>query len=84
MRTTTVDATLLTTEELLDTVNLDPGKNVALNNLVSACANELSSRKLSAENRLWNARMELQYAENEVRLVNGLPLVMIHGADGSL
>lgn len=51
---------------------------------VAAAQDELSRRRRSAETHLWEARMELQHAENAVRRLTGFMEKEVRGVSGKL
>lgn len=55
-----------------------------LKRVVHAAVDEVCHRRHAASTRLWKARMEIQYAENEIRLLDGIPLKEVTGRDGDL
>lgn len=62
----------------------DAPKFSPLGDMHDAAKFEINSRIMDAENELWQARMNIQYAENAVRELRGMPLIEIHGRDGKV
>lgn len=74
------------TRDLLETANTPvlSGTPETLKRVIFAAKDEVGRRHANASTRLWKARMEIQYAENEVRLLDGIPLKEVHGCSGDL
>lgn len=81
-----MDLSNMTSNDILDTASTpitDSTPNT-IRRVIEEAQNELSTRRSKASTRLWEARMELQYAENEVRKLNGIPLKPVGGVSGRL
>ena len=76
----------VSTSEVIQTANLALTSDTpdTIKRVVEAAKQEISVRQSKASTRLWKARMEIQYAENEVRETNSLPMVEVHGVSGYL
>lgn len=81
-----MDLSQMTSTDILDTANTPVTSSTpnTIKRVIGEAKNELSDRRIKAATRLWEARMELQYAENEVRKLNGIPLKPVGGVSGRL
>lgn len=78
--------TSVNNRDVLETANTPIMSSMpeTLKRVVLSAKDEVGRRQSAAATRLWKARMEVQYAENEVRVLDGLPEKEIHGCSGDL
>lgn len=81
-----MDLSQATSTDILETANTPVTSSTpdTIKRVIEEAQNELSTRRTKASTRLWEARMELQYAENEMRKLKGIPLKPIGGVSGRL
>ena len=72
--------------DIVKTANFPVGYGTpeAIKLTVNFAQNELADRKIAANSRLWEARVELQHAENAVRRLEGREEKEIRGVSGKL
>lgn len=69
-------------KELREIAEQPERHSAPMENLRKSALYELGQRKDKAETALWNARMEVQYAENRLRDVLGIAMISIVASDG--
>lgn len=81
-----IDLSDLSDKDLLRTAEyvIDSNAPGGIKQTIVAAQNELSSRIRQAETRLWEARMEIQHAENAVRRLTGFMEKEVRGVSGKL